>query len=85
MESVSLSFLTLITKLQSHSFGVRRGPFFRILGFKVTLHGTIRNDDFKHNIALQYWNNVVTIRNNVATMMLQRRLGLKIVVANCLV
>ena len=36
---------------------------------KVMLHGTIRNDDFWRNKALQYWNNVVTIRNNVATML----------------
>ena len=45
------------------------------------LHGTIRNDDFKRNAALQCWNNDVTIQNNVATM-LQRCVGLKIVVAN---
>ena len=30
------------------------------------LHGTIRNDDFWRNIALECWNNVVTIWNNVA-------------------
>ena len=47
----------------------------------VTLHGTIRNDDFKRNTALQCWSNVVTIRNNVATM-LQRYVALKIVFAN---
>ena len=40
MEFVSLSFLTVITKLQSHS------AFFRIPGFKVMLDETIRNDDF---------------------------------------
>ena len=51
---------------------------------KVMLHGTIRNDDFYRNTALQYWNNVVTIRNNVATMF-QRYVVLKIVVANRLV
>ena len=45
---------------------------------KVTLHGTIRNT------ALQCWNNVVTIRNNVATM-LQGCVALKIVVSNHLV
>ena len=28
---------------------------------KVMLHGTIRNDDFWRNIALECWNNVVTI------------------------
>ena len=32
------------------------------------IHGTIRNDDFQCNTALQCWNNVVTIRNNVATL-----------------
>ena len=32
--------------LTSESFGVWRGPFFRIPGFKVMLHTTIRNDDF---------------------------------------
>ena len=51
---------------------------------KVMLHRTIGNDDFSCNTALQCWNNVVTIRNNVATM-LQRCVGLKIVVANRLV
>ena len=30
------------------------------------LHGTIRNDDFQRNTALECWNNVVTIWNNVA-------------------
>ena len=45
------------------------------------LHGTIRNDYFHGNTALQCWNNVVTIRNNVATM-LQRCVALKIVIAN---
>ena len=35
---------------------------------KVMLHGTIRNDDFQRNTASQYWNNVITIRNNVATL-----------------
>ena len=51
---------------------------------KVMLHRTIGNDDFLCNTALQCWNNVVTIRNNVATM-LQRCVALKIVVANRLV
>ena len=40
------------------------------------LHGTIRNDDFLHNTAPQCWNNVVTIPNNVATMLLQRCVAL---------
>ena len=35
----------------------------------VMLHETIRNDECLRNIALQCWNNVVTIRNNVATML----------------
>ena len=48
---------------------------------KVILHGTIRNDDFKLNTALQCSNNVSTIRNNAATM-LQRCVALKIVVTN---
>ena len=48
------------------------------------LQGTIGNDDFQLNTELQCWNNVVTIRNNVATM-LQRCVALKIVVANRLV
>ena len=48
------------------------------------LHGTIRHDDFKRSKALQCWNNVVIIRNNVATI-LQRGAALKIVVANRLV
>ena len=39
------------------------------------------NDDFQRNTALQGWNNVVTIRNNVATMF-QGCVALKIVVAN---
>ena len=47
--------------------------FFVCLGFlkrllKVTLHETIRYDDFWRNTALRSWNNVVTIRNNVATL-----------------
>ena len=48
------------------------------------LRGTIRKDDFQRNTALQCWNNVATIRNNVATM-LQRCVVLKIVVTNRLV
>ena len=48
------------------------------------LHRTIRHDDFKRNKALHCWNNVVTIRNNVATI-LQSGAALKIVVANRLV
>ena len=44
------------------------------------LHERIRNDDFLRNTALQCWNNVGTIWNNVAAM-LQRCVALKIVVA----
>ena len=51
---------------------------------KVMLHGTIRNDDFQRNPALQCWSTIVTIQNNVATM-LQRCVALKIVVADHLV
>ena len=35
--------------------------------FKLMLQVTIRNDDFHGNTTLQCWNDVVTIRNNVAT------------------
>ena len=45
------------------------------------LHDTIRNHDFKRKTALQCWNNVVTIPNNIVTM-LQRCVALTIVVAN---
>ena len=45
------------------------------------LHETICNDDFQRNIAFQYWNNVATIRNNVATMP-QCCVARKVVVAN---
>ena len=48
------------------------------------LHGTVRKDDIHGNTTLQCWNNVVTIRNNVATI-LQRCVALKLVVANRLV
>ena len=51
---------------------------------KVMLHGTTKKDDFLRNTALQCWNNVGTIRNNVATM-LQRCVALSIVVENRLV
>ena len=54
-------------------------------GLNVMLHGTIRNDDdIWRNTALQCWNNVASIQNNVATM-LQRCVVQKIVVANRLV
>ena len=49
--------------------------------FKVMLHETIRDGDVRRNTALQRWNNVATIRFNVATMLL-RCVALKIVIAN---
>ena len=49
--------------------------------FKAILHRTILNDDFSRNTEMQFWSNVVTIRNNVATM-LQRCAALKIVMEN---
>ena len=62
-----------------------RSPKTKTLGeLKVMLHGTVRNDDIHGNTTLQCWNNVVIIRNNVATM-LQRCVVLKLVVANRLV
>ena len=36
---------------------------------KEMLHETTRNDDFERNTVQQCWNNVATIRNNVATML----------------
>ena len=51
------------------------------LKLKVMSHGTIRNDDLKRNAALQCWNNVVTVRNNIVTM-LQSCVALKIVSCN---
>ena len=39
---------------------------------KVILHGTIRNDDFQRNTALQCWNHTVIIGNNVATLCLAK-------------
>ena len=53
----------------------------RSVNLKLMLHGTIRNHDFQGNTALQCWNNVVTIRNNIATI-LQRCVALKMGVAN---
>ena len=37
------------------------------------LHGTIRKDDFERNTALVCWNNVVTIRKNIAAMCAKNR------------
>ena len=54
------------------------------LKLKVMLHGTIRNDHFQRKAALQCWNQVVTVRNNIVTM-LQPCVALKIVGANRLV
>ena len=51
------------------------------LKLKVMLHGTICNEDFKRKAALQCWNNAVTVRNNIVTM-LQPCVALKIVSCN---
>ena len=59
-------------------------PIASPIPLKVILHGTIHNDKFWRNTAFQCWNNVVTIRNNVATM-LQPCVVLKIAIANGLV
>ena len=61
----------------------KRNQFRRCLftqSIKVMLRETIRNDDFCDNTTLQCWENVVGIRNNVATM-LQCCVALRIVVA----
>ena len=55
-----------------------------LITLKVMLHEMICNDDFQRNTALQCWNNVATIQNNVATI-LYCCVALKIVVANGLV
>ena len=60
---------------------IPHSPFLVLETSTMVLHGTIRNDDFWRSTARQCWNNVVTIRNNVATM-LQRCVALKMVVAN---
>ena len=61
------------------------GPILLLkITFNVTLHGTIRNKDFLRSTELQRWHGVVTIQNNVVTM-LQRCVVLKIVIANRLV
>ena len=64
------------------SLGVQ--PVLGILRVCEEQKGDVRSDDFERNISLQCWNNVVTIRNNVTTM-LQRCVALKIVVASRLV
>ena len=51
------------------------------LSLKIILNGTISNDDFQRNTALQSWNKVACNQNNVS-IMLQRYVVLKIVVAN---
>ena len=60
---------------------IPHSPFLVLETSTMVLHGTIRNDDFLRSTARQCWNNVKTIRNNVATM-LQRCVALKMVVAN---
>ena len=42
---------------------------FKLITVKAMLHETICNDDFQPCTAWQCWNNVATIRNNVATML----------------
>ena len=75
-----------VTRFRSVTYARQLGLLVNTLGshLKVMLHETIRNDDFQRKIQLQCWNSVVTIRNNVATM-LRRCVALKIVVANRLV
>ena len=63
------------------SMATKAGIYKELNTLKVMLHETIRNGDFKRNTALQSWNNVATIRFNVATMLL-RCVALKIVIAN---
>ena len=56
--------------MMTHAF---RSDFFAVAArLKVMLHGTIRNDDFQRNRALQCLNNAVTIRNKVATLAVLR-------------
>ena len=43
-------------------------PIASPIPLKVILHWTIRNDNCWRNTVSQCWNNVVTIRNNVATL-----------------
>ena len=63
------------------SMATKAGIYKELNTLKVMLHETIRNGDFKRNTALQPWNNVATIRFNVATMLLPF-VALKIVIAN---
>ena len=60
---------------------IPHSPFLVLETSTMVLHRTIRNDDFLRSTARQCWNNVVTIRNNVSTM-LQRCVALKMVVGN---
>ena len=51
--------------------------FFNVLqhlAVMVMSYGTICNDDFKCNTALQCWSNVVTIPNNVVNHLVQHYL-----------
>ena len=59
---------------------------FQLCTGDVTRDDAQRRFLAQHSVVMleQCWNNVVTIRNDVATM-LQRRVALKIVVANRLV
>ena len=60
------------------------GKFLTSKVWRQLLKMTLHNDNYWRNTALKCWNNVVTIRNNVATM-LKYCVALKIVVANRLV
>ena len=44
-------------------------PHFLCIVLKVMLHEMICNNGFKRNTALECWNNIATIRFNVATML----------------
>ena len=77
----------LISKNQVQNVSWEKEKRVRIkndFALKVMLHGTSSNNGFRGNTALQYWDNVVTIRNNVATM-LQPCVVLTIAIANRLV
>ena len=76
-----LCFISIFKIIFPFHVLIPHSPFLVLETSITVLHGTIRNDDFLRNTARQCWNNVVTIRNNVATM-LQRCVALKVVVAN---
>ena len=68
--------------------GVQSNPFYNFFpfclalgSFKVMLHETIRNDDFKRNTALQHCCDIFSNSYNIVPT-LQRWVALKIVLAN---